>query len=91
MLDQKLRALFDIVMEILTTDSKCSLLNHVRLFVTPWTLARQAPLSLEFSRQACWSGLPFRSPEDSDSLAIVGGNLFLPCSYVLWLGHWQLD
>ena len=50
MLDQKLRALFDIVMEILTTDSKCSLLNHVRLFVTPWTLARQAPLSLEFSR-----------------------------------------
>ena len=27
--------------------------------VTPWTVARQAPLSLEFSRQQCWNGLPF--------------------------------
>ena len=35
------------------------LLNHVRLFVTPWTVARQAPLSIEFSRQEYYSGLPF--------------------------------
>ena len=30
--------------------------------VTPWTVARQAPLSLGFSRQEYWSGLPFPSP-----------------------------
>ena len=31
---------------------------------TPWTLAHQAPLSMEFSRQECWSGLPSPSPGD---------------------------
>ena len=31
---------------------------YVWLFVTPWTVARQTPLSLEFSRQEYWSGLP---------------------------------
>ena len=31
--------------------------------VTPWTVALQAPLSMEFSRQEHWSGLPFSSPE----------------------------
>ena len=34
-------------------------LSHVQLFVTPWTVARQAPLSMEFSRQKYWSGLLF--------------------------------
>ena len=33
----------------------------VRLFAIPWTVARQAPLSTEFSRQEYWSGLPFLS------------------------------
>ena len=37
-------------------------LSRVRLFVTPWTVARQAPLSLGFSRQEYWSGLLFPSP-----------------------------
>ena len=32
--------------------------------VTPWTVAHQAPLSMEFSRQKYWSGLPFLSPEN---------------------------
>ena len=32
--------------------------------VIPWTEAHQAPLSMEFSRQECWSGLPFPSPGD---------------------------
>ena len=31
---------------------------------TQWTIAHQAPLSMGFSRQECWSGLPFPSPED---------------------------
>ena len=37
-------------------------LSRVQLFVTPWTGARQAPLSIEFSRQEYWSGLPFPPP-----------------------------
>ena len=32
--------------------------------VTPWTVAPQAPLSMEFSRQEYWRGLPFPSPGD---------------------------
>ena len=35
------------------------MLSHVQLFETPWTVAHQVPLSMEFSRQECWSGLPF--------------------------------
>ena len=34
------------------------------LTVTPWTVALQAPLSMKFSRQECWSGLPFAPPGD---------------------------
>ena len=34
-------------------------LSHVRLFETPWTVAHQVPLSMEFSRQEYWSGFPF--------------------------------
>ena len=41
-----------------------SMLSCVRLFVTPWTVAYQAPQSTEFSRQEYWSGLPFPSPGD---------------------------
>ena len=43
---------------------KWKLLSRVRLFVTPRTVAYQAPLSMGFSRQECWSGLPFPSPGD---------------------------
>ena len=39
-------------------------LSHVQLFVTPWTVACQAPLSVGFSRQEYWSGLLFPLPED---------------------------
>ena len=37
-------------------------LSHVWLFATQWTIACQAPLSMGFSRQEYWSGLPFPSP-----------------------------
>ena len=40
------------------------LLSCVSLFVTSWTVARQAPLSMEFSRQEYWSGLSFPTPGD---------------------------
>ena len=38
--------------------------SHVQLFATPWTVACQAPLSMELSRQEYWSGLPFPPPRD---------------------------
>ena len=38
--------------------------SHGRLFATPWTVARQAPLSIGFPRQESWSGLPCPSPGD---------------------------
>ena len=37
-------------------------LSHVRLFVTPWTVAHQPPLSMRFPGQEYWSGLPFGIP-----------------------------
>ena len=43
---------------------KVKSLSRVRLFETPWTVAYQAPPSMGFSRQKCWSGLPFPSPGD---------------------------
>ena len=51
---------------LITRNSLLLLLSlyHVRLFVTPWTVASQAPLSMGFPRQKYWSGLPFPSPGD---------------------------
>ena len=41
----------------------CALvLSFIQLFATPWTVAHQAPLSLGFSRQEYWNGLPFPPP-----------------------------
>ena len=39
-------------------------LSHVQLFSTLWTVAHQAPLSMGFSSQEHWNGLPFPSPSD---------------------------
>ena len=57
-----------------------AVLSRVWLFVTPWTVAYQAPLSKGFSRQEYWSGLPFPSPGylpnpglEPVSLALAGG------------------
>ena len=43
---------------------KVKSLSHVQLFATPWTVACQAPLSMGFSRQEYWNGLPVPSPGD---------------------------
>ena len=50
-------------------------LSHVRLFATPWAVAHQAPLSMGFSRQEDWSGLPFPSP---GALPNLGTELVFP-------------
>ena len=39
-------------------------LGRVQFFATPWAVTCQAPLSMGFSRQEYWSGLPFPSPRD---------------------------
>ena len=46
--------------------AKCllSCFSHVHLFIALWTVPLQAPLSMEFSRQEYWSGLPFPPPGD---------------------------
>ena len=45
-------------------ESESEVTQSVGLFVTPWTVAYQAPLSIGFSRQEYWSGLPFPSTGD---------------------------
>ena len=68
----------------------CSLTQHlallcvlsrfscVRLFVTPWIVARQAPLSMGFSRQEYWSGLPCPPPGDIPDPGIQPSSLASP-------------
>ena len=53
---------------------KVKSLSHVLLFATPWTVAHQAPPSMEFSRQQYWSGLPFPSPGDLSNPGIKPGS-----------------
>ena len=50
------------------------LLSRVLLFVIPWTVAYQAPLSMGFSSQECWSVLPFPSPGALSDLGIEPGS-----------------
>ena len=62
---------------------KVESLSRVRLFVTPWTVAHQAPPSMGFSRQEDWSGLPFPSPGELSDPEI---ELVFPASPVLVRG-----
>ena len=48
--------------KIFIPSTHAQLLSHVQLFETPWAIACQAPLFIDFSRQEYWSGLPFPSP-----------------------------
>ena len=54
-------------------------------FVTPWTVAPQAPLSMGFSRQEYWSGLPFPPPRDLPDPGIEPGS---PESPIYCIGRW---
>ena len=51
--------------------------SHVQLFLTPWTIAHQAPLFMEFPRQEYWSGLTCPSPEDFPNPGIKPASLCL--------------
>ena len=53
-------------------------LSLVRLFVTPWAVAHQVPLSMEFSRQDSWNGLPFPTRGDLPDPGIESVSLVSP-------------
>ena len=55
-------------------NNKVKSFSCVRLFEIPWTVAYQAPPSMGFSRQECWSGLPFPSPGDLPHPGIKPGS-----------------
>ena len=54
------------------------MLSHVWLFLTPWTVAHWAPLSMGFSRQEYWGGLPCPPPEDLRDVGIKLTSLASP-------------
>ena len=62
------------------SEVKCQSLSRAQHFATPWAEAHQAPLSMGFSRQGYWSGLPFPSPGDLSDLGIELGSPALPDS-----------
>jgi len=53
--------------------AKVKSLSRVRLFATPWTAVYQAPPSMGFPRQECWSGMPLPSPHH-DPVGFIPGN-----------------
>ena len=57
-----------------SSDMTLCVFSHVRLFVTPWTVTHQAPLSLEFSRQEYWSVLPCPYPGHLPDPGIKAGS-----------------
>ena len=58
---------------VTSVSQSVKLLSCVRLFAIPWTVAYQAPPSMEFSRQEYWSGLPFPCPGDLPDARIEPG------------------
>ena len=75
-----------IFLECLAITGCCCYLScfcHVRLFVTPWTVACQAPLSVVFPRQEDCSGLPFPSPGDLSDSGIEPRSLALQADSLL--------
>ena len=59
-------------------------LSCVWLFVTPWTVAGQAPPSMGYSRQEYWSGLPFPSPRDLPDTGIQPRSWALQADFNIW-------
>ena len=64
------------------------MLSHVQLFVTALTVGHQAPLSMEFSRQEYWSGLPFSTPRDLPNPGIEPTYLASPAFATVPLRHY---
>ena len=60
-------------------------LSRIRVFMTPWTVAHQAPRSMGFARQEYWSGLPFPSPWDLPHPGIEPVSLTLIAARLIFL------
>ena len=67
-----------IIVLLSTTEHLLSCFSCVRLFSPVWTVASQAPLSMGFSRQEYWSGLPFPPPGDLPDSGIEPESLMSP-------------
>ena len=65
------------------------MLSHVQLSATPWTVACQAPLSMEFPRQEYWSGLPFPPPRDLPNPGIKPASLALAGGFFATSATWE--
>ena len=63
--------------------------SHVQLSVTPWTVARQAPLSMAFSRQESWSVLPLPTPGDLPDPGIKPTSLASPALTDGFFTSWE--
>ena len=61
--------------------------SHIQLFVTLWTVAHQAPLSMGFSRQEYWNGLPFPPSGNLPDPGIEPKSPVLQVDSLL-LSHW---
>ena len=68
-------------LRLLSSACMLSHFSHVQLFAAPWTVACQAPLSMGFSRQKYWSGLPCPPPGNLPHLGIE------PASYISCIGR----
>ena len=66
-------------------------ISHVQLFVTQWTVACQAPLSMGFSGQKYWSGLLFLSPGDLSDPGIEPLHLASPALASRFLTSWATE
>ena len=62
----------------LESESENEVAQSCPTFATPWTVAHQAPLSMGFSRQEYWSGLPFPSPGDRPNPEVKSMSLTSP-------------
>ena len=72
------------LLQCMKVKSESEVLSRVRLLATPWTAAHQAPLSMGFSRQEYWSGLPL--PSLSGTLIKVKFQTLFRASVSYW--HW---
>ena len=76
---------WDCIAPAFSTGCRMCVLSPVRLFMTLWTVACQAPLSMGFPRQAQWSGLPCPPPGDLSDPGIKALSLTSPA-----IGRWVL-
>jgi len=77
------------LLKIILVKVKVKSLSRVWLFVTPWPVAYQTPLSVGFSRQEYWSGLPFPSPNYYDTYQQMALTMILIKS-ILTSGIWRI-